>query len=306
MKNIIKRDNRNPILKPEDMPFDCFAVYNGGAVKVGDEYIIMVRAEDSARKQYAWVARSSDGVNFVPDPEPVKFKADDMEAYQKNANRSWYDPRINKVEEEYYITYAAASSAGCRIGLGKTDDFKTVEHISFPLPVPNRNAVLFPEKIDGNYVMLHRPENTNGDGHIWIARSPDLHFWGDSEVLIKCRSDRWDSTKIGAGPPPIKTDKGWLIILHAVCGSCAGHYYTVGTALLDLEDPYRVIGRSPGCIMRPESTYEQTGFVPNVIFPAGAILEPDGTVKIYYGAADNYECLAEASLDDLLSTITYI
>lgn len=302
MKNIIKRNGKNPILRPEDMPFDCFAVYNGGAVKINNEYIVMVRAEDSARKQYAWVARSQDGINFTPDSAPVEFIAEDMDAYQTNACNSWYDPRINLVEEELYITYAASSPNGCRIGLGKTSDFKTVEHVSFPLHISNRNAVLFPKKIDGMYVMLHRPENNNGDGNIWISRSPDLHFWGDSEPLIKCRSGRWDSLKIGAGPPPIKTEKGWLIIIHAVCGNCAGHYYTIGTALLDLENPYRLIGRSPGCIMRPETDYEQTGFVPNVIFPTGAILEENNMVKIYYGAADNYECLAEVELNDLLAT----
>ncbi|MHC4873119.1 MAG: glycoside hydrolase family 130 protein [Planctomycetota bacterium] len=303
MENILRRHSSNPVLKPADLPFDCFAAYNGGAVKCNDEYIVMVRAEDSARRQFAWTARSSDGIKFTPDNEPVKFTADDMDAYQSNTNRSWYDPRINTVDGEYYITYAASSQFGCRIGLGKTSDFKTVEHVSFPLHISNRNAVLFPEKINGMYVMLHRPENNNGDGNIWISRSPDLHFWGNSELLIKCRSDRWDCVKIGAGPPPIKTDEGWLVIIHAVCGSCAGHYYTVGTALLDLDDPYKLIGRSTGCIMRPEAEYEQRGFVPNVIFPAGAIVEDDGTVKVYYGAADNYECLAETTLSELLATV---
>jgi predicted GH43/DUF377 family glycosyl hydrolase len=303
MKSIFKRYEKNPILKPEDMPFDCFAVYNGGAAKIGNEYILMVRAEDSARRQYAWVARGKDGVNFVPDPEPVKFTAEDMDSYNASACNSWYDPRINTVDGEHYITYAASSSNGCRVGLGKTVDFKTVKHVSFPLHTSNRNAVLFPEKIDGMYVMLHRPEGNGGDGHIWISRSPDLRFWGDSEPLLQCRSGRWDSLKIGAGPPPVKTPEGWLVIIHAVCGNCAGHYYTMGALLLDIENPYRVKGRSPGCVMRPEAEYEQTGFVPNVIFPTGAILEDDGILKIYYGAADNYECLAETRLEDLLATI---
>ncbi len=301
MKSIITRYKQNPVLKPEDMPFDCFAVYNGGAVKIGNEYVVMVRAENTKRKSYAWVARSNNGFDFTPDPEPVKFIAEDMENYLKNADKSWYDPRINVVENEYYITYAASGKHGCRVGLGKTSDFKTVEHVSFPLHVQNRNAVLFHEKIDGMYVMLHRPEGV-GQGNIWISRSPDLKYWGDTEVVAYCRSGLWDSVKIGAGAPPIKTDAGWLVITHAVCSNCTGSFYTMGTILLDLENPAELIGRSDGCIMRPEADYEQTGFVPNVIFPAGAILEDDGSVKIYYGAADNYECLATTTIDELIKT----
>lgn len=305
MKSIITRYEKNPILKPEDMPFDCFAVYNGGAIKIGDEYIVMTRAEDATRKSHAWVVRGTDGMNFTPDPEPVKFVAEDMEKYQEYAAKAWYDPRINLVEndgeKEYFITYAAAGKYGCRVGLGKTTDFKVVEHISFPLHIQNRNGVLFPEKIDGMYVMLHRPESSAG-GAMWISRSPDLKFWGDTEVVTSHQSGLWDSLKIGAGAPPIKTDAGWLVIIHAVCGNCAGHYYTMGTVLLDLDNPYKMLGRSKGCVMRPEANYEQTGFVPNVIFPTGAILEDDGQVKIYYGTADNYECMAMASIDELVQT----
>lgn len=302
MKNSIVRYIHNPVLKPDDMPLDCFAVYNGGAVKVGNEYILLVRTEDATRKQWVYAARSHDGYRFTPDPEPVNFTADDMENYQKYAAESFYDPRINVVEGKYYLTYAAYTfKYGCRIGLGVTEDFKTVRHISFPHHVQNRNAVLFPEKFDGMYVMLHRPE-AYGNGHLWISRSPDLKFWGDAEVLVDRNTGRWDSNKIGAGTPPLKTDHGWLVLTHAVTGSCAGHFYSMGAILLDLENPYRVVGCSRGMIMRPEAAYETNGFVPNVIFPTGLIAEADGTVKIYYGAADNFECLAEARLDDLIAT----
>jgi predicted GH43/DUF377 family glycosyl hydrolase len=299
--NIISRYHSNPILKPEDMPFDCFAVYNGGAIKINDEYILMVRCEDTARRQFAWTARSRDGYSFTPDSKPVEFIAEDMDNYMKYAKDSWYDPRINVVEGKYYITYAANSKHGCRIAIGKTKDFKTVEHVSFPHHVQNRNAVLFPEKIDGMYVMLHRPD-VGGNGCIWISRSLDLKFWGDSEVVAEKSSFLWDSLKIGAGPPPIKTEEGWLVLTHAVCGNCAGHFYTMGALLFDLENPYKLIGSSDGCIMRPEAEYELTGFVPNVIFPCGAILEDDGMLKIYYGAADNYECLATVLIRDILNS----
>jgi predicted GH43/DUF377 family glycosyl hydrolase len=302
MKNLIKRYENNPVIKPGDLPIGCFAVYNGGAVKIGERYIIMARVEDTARRQYAWTFRSSDGYNFTPDPEPVKFVADDMEKYQKFASHSWYDPRINIINDKYYITYAAMNHTyGCRIGIGETADFKTVNHISFPHHVQNRNAVLFPEKINGMYLMLHRPEKNEHGNCIWISRSPDLKFWGDCEPVIDNSKNLWDGIKIGAGAPPIKTDKGWLILTHAVCGSCAGQFYSVGAALLDLKNPYELIGRTSGMIMRPEAWYEVTGYVPNIIFPTGAIPEKNGKLKIYYGAADNYECLATADLNDLLN-----
>ncbi len=317
----MKRYEKNPVLTPADMPFDCFAVYNGGAVKIGGEYIMMVRCEDMARRQYAWTARSRDGYGFQPDPEPVRFTADDMAEYDEYTSRSWFDPRINAVEGKYFITYAANSSHGCMVGIGETSDFKTVKHVAFPHHPQNRNGVLFPEKIDGMYALLHRPE-IDGRGGIWISYSPDLKFWGNSkEILAKEVSPGselrasvtgrdvlpqmalWNNFKIGAGAPPVKTRRGYLVITHAVCRNCAGHYYTMGAILLDLKDPSKLIGQSDGALMVPQAKYEQSGFVPNVIFPCGAIPEPDGTLKIYYGAADNYECLVETDLEQLLDRI---
>ncbi len=302
MSPIVTRYSGNPVLKPSDMPLEeCSAVYNGGAIKHNGEYIMLLRTEDAAKKIFVYSARSRDGYHFTPEPEPLKFIADDMEKYKKYTDNSFYDPRINIVEGKFYISYAAYTfKYGCRIGLGVTEDFKTVKHVSFPHHVQNRNAVIFPEKFDGYYVMLHRAENTGG-GHMWISRSKDLEFWGDAEIVADKGSGRWDAIKIGAGSPPVKTAKGWLVITHAVTSSCAGHYYTAGAMLFDLKNPYKLIAHSRGAIMRPEASYETNGFVPNVVFPTSAILEDDGMLKIYYGAADNYECLAEAKLDDILN-----
>ena len=299
MKSIFKRYSKNPILRPEDMPSDCFAVYNGGVVKTHGGYIALVRTEDSVRYQRVWGARSSDGYRFFPDPEPVRFIADDMEQYRKYTADSFFDPRINPVEGKFYITYAAYTFRyGCRIGIGETEDFRTVRHISFPHHMQNRNAVLFPEKINDMYVMLHRPE-TGGTGNLWISRSPDLRFWGDCEVVADRGSGRWDSIKIGAGTPPLKTSRGWLVVTHAVDSNCSGQFYTVGAVLLDLQEPSKLVARSR-MLMCPEMPYETNGFAPNVVFPCGAVPEPDGSLKLYYGAADNFECLAEATVQALL------
>lgn len=307
--NMIKRYEGNPILKPDDMPSPCCAVYNSGVVKLPDgTYVMMSRFEAPNKKQMVWTSRSTDGVKFIPDSEPVKFvcKPDEQELYDKvtlpNSGPligSWYDPRICPVGNEYYVVYCVGGDFGCRIAIGKTKDFKTVEHVSFPLHVNNRNAVLFPEKINGEYWMLHRPQNTVQSGCIWIASSPDLKYWGNCEVVAQAEN-YWENTKIGPAAPPIKTDKGWLIVYHGVFPNCNGINYGCGVMMLDLDNPRKVIGRCKDPIMFVKEPYEMIGQVPNVIFPGGVVAEEDGTVKIYYGAADYVQCLATTTLEELI------
>lgn len=308
--NMIKRYENNPILHPDDMPMPCCAVYNSGCVKLPDgTYVMMSRFEALDKKQMVWTSRSTDGIKFIPDPEPVKFvcKPEEQEFYDEvtlpNSGHligSWYDPRINPVDGEYYITYCVGGDFGCRIAIGKTVDFKTVEHVSFPLHITNRNAVLFPEKINGEYWMLHRPQNTVQSGCIWITSSPDLKYWGECRLIAK-PEHYWENTKIGPAAPPIKTDKGWLTVYHGVFPNCNGVNYGCGVMMLDLEQPWKVIGRCKDPILYVKEPYEMIGQVPNVIFPGAVIPEPDGTVKIYYGGADYVQCLATTTLEELIN-----
>ncbi|MDD2478105.1 MAG: glycoside hydrolase family 130 protein [Candidatus ainarchaeum sp.] len=309
--SILKRYENNPILKPEDMPTPCCAVYNSGVIKTPEgEYIMASRFEKPNKVQYVWVSRSKDGINFTPDPEPLKFvyTEEQREEYEETVFidgpliGSWYDPRINPVEGEYYITYCVGGDYSCRIALGKTKDFRTVEHVSFPLHILNRNAVLFPEKINGEYWMLHRPQNTasSSNGNIWISSSPDLKYWGNCRVVAK-PENYWENKKIGPAAPPIRTDKGWLVIYHGVFPHSNGVNYAGGVMLLDLEKPWKVIGRCKDPILYVKELYEMVGQVPNVVFPGAAIPESDGTVKVYYGGADYVQCLATGKLDDLIN-----
>ncbi len=312
--DIVKRYVNNPILTPDDMPAPCCAVYNSGVVKTPEgEYIMASRFEEPNKTQCIWVSRSKDGINFVPDAEPVKIvcKPEDEEEFNEivylNGNKgsligSWFDPRINPVDGEYYITYCVGGDYGCRIAIGKTKDFKTIEHVSFPMHVLNRNAVLFPEKINGEYWMLHRPQNaaSTSGGFIWIASTRDWEYWGNCKVVAK-PEQYWENTKIGPAAPPIKTEKGWLIVYHGVFPNCNGVNYGCGVMMLDLEKPWKVIGRCPDPILYVKEPYEMIGQVPNVIFPGAVIPEDDGTVKIYYGGADYVQCLATAKLDDLIN-----
>ena len=213
-----------------------------------------------------------------------------------------YDPRITKIENEYIIAYASCGRHGVRVGIVKTNDFTTFERVGIASEQGNRNAVLFPEKINGYYARLDRPmgDELRDPANIWISYSKDLIHWGNSKPILEVRPGYWDCQKIGAGAVPIKTEKGWLEIYHGVFPNCSGFIYRLGVCLLDIDDPSKVIARGDDAILWPEHDYERIGNVSNVVFTSNAIVEDNGTVKIYYGAADTCIGLAEAKLDDLI------
>jgi predicted GH43/DUF377 family glycosyl hydrolase len=310
-KDWVTRYEGNPILHPKDMPVPCCAVYNSGCVKTPEgQYIMATRFETPDKQQHIWIARSDDGIRFTLDSDPLEFEVEPCDRDEFDATTtmqgpgigSWWDPRITRIDETYYITYCANSAVGCRIGIAETDDFKTARHISFPLTVQNHNAVLFPEKISGEYWMLHRPDNQPRarNSSMWIASSPDLKYWGKSKVVAG-REQYWESFKMGPAAPPIRTEKGWLEVYHAVFNHNGGNNYAAGVMLLDIEKPWQVVARAKYPILFVEEQYEMIGQVPNVIFPGGVVPEDDGTVKIYYGGADYVQCLATAKLDDLIA-----
>lgn len=312
-ETVVDRHPGNPILQPRDMPVPCVGVYNSGVVKTpAGKYIMASRFERPNKKHHIWISRSDDGIAFTPDPEPMRIELgnppdgctqeeyDDATIMSAPGLGTWYDPRINELEGDYYLTYAAVNNLGCRVAIAKVvDDFKTAQHISFPHHIVNRNAVLFPEKIDGKYRMLHRPLNMKNSGSIWISDSPDLVYWGRCRPIAHPQA-YFENKKIGPAAPPVKTSEGWLIIYHAVFGHCNGFNYSGGAMLLDLNDPTKVIARAKDPILWVETDYEMIGQVPNVIFPGSAIVEDDGSVKLYYGGADYVQCLAHTSIDRLL------
>ena len=197
--------------------------------------------------------------------------------------------------------YTAVGNYGYRIALAKTDDFHNFERVALVSEPGNKDGVLFPAKINGQYVRLDRPIG-NDVGSIWISYSNDLHSWGDSKVLITPREGYWDSYRIGASVPPIRTEQGWLEIYHGVKMTSAGPIYRAGTVLLDLEDPSRVVARSKVPLLAPREEYERVGDVGNVVFACGAIVEPTGEIKMYYGAADTCVCVATAALHEIVES----
>jgi beta-1,4-mannooligosaccharide/beta-1,4-mannosyl-N-acetylglucosamine phosphorylase len=325
----IKRHEANPILSKENVTYEAALIFNAGIVKFKGRYIMVFRNDYGVRKDSVHphstnlgLAESQDGVSWTAVPEPLITldQAKDLGApFFANRGREeilrFYDPRLTVIEERCYLCFAIDTPHGVRGGIAVTDDLKTFEILSITAP-ENRNMVLFPEKIDGWYYRLERPfpiysrpEPEAFD--IWISRSRDLKYWGDTDLVMGVEDVPFADRKIGPGAPPVKTEQGWLTLFHAVdydenrgkngWEESWKKRYTIGLMLLDLKNPAKVlkIGKTP--LMIPKEAYEtDEGFRTHVLFPGGMILEESGEVKIYYGAADTVECLATAQLEDLL------
>lgn len=293
-KEIVKRYKGNPILTKDDAPFPCSGIYNSGITKYKGKYLMLCRVETVALVDCFMVATSDDGYNFKLREQPIEMP--DSEELKMFANEMIYDPRITQIGDIYYICFAAHSCYGVRIAIISTRNFEKFDLVSLASEPNNRNAVLFPEKINGLYARLDRPTED-----IWLSYSPDMVYWGNSRLVTRRGPDAWNKQKIGAGAVPIKTKQGWLEIWHGVHVMCAAQYvYHLGVMLLDLKDPSKVIARAKGPILSPMENYERVGLTQNVVFTAGAVVEDDGEVKIYYGGADTVQCVGTATIDDLL------
>lgn len=302
MKSIIRRYNKNPILTARDIPYPCERCYNPAATRFGDQYLLLVRVWSRGRVESLALATSNDGYHFTVEPEPVLRPSEEDQGRLNDA-------RITRIGDTYYIFYCSDPESGIKIGIASTKDFKHFERFGFSEP-DNRNAVLFPEKIHGLYARLDRPfarQYFLDKGYdIWISYSPDLHYWGKHQRVLSYEQVSWGSNKIGPGPEPIKTDKGWLVIYHGAeipdeTVSGWQKVYRAGCMLLDLEDPAKVIALPPAPLIEPQEPYEKDAtYRQNVIFPSGVIVEDNGEVKIYYGASDTSVAVATTTIEELL------
>jgi predicted GH43/DUF377 family glycosyl hydrolase len=291
------------LLTAFDWPYFVNTVFNPGAVRLSSgETLLLCRVEDCSGRSHLCVARSQDGVaDWHIDPHPT-FLADP----ENHPEEVWgvEDPRIVWLEEleSYAVTYTCYSNRGPGVSLALTRDLAEFERIGHVFPPDDKDATLLPRRIDGRWVMIHRPLPAQGRAHIWISFSPDLRHWGDHSVLIEARRGSWwDAYKIGLGPPLIETRDGWLMMYHGVRNTAAGCLYRVGLALLDLDDPRRCLLRATRWIMGPERDYERMGDVGDVVFPSGYTLGEDGdTLNLYYGAADTSVALATGSVQEML------
>jgi beta-1,2-mannobiose phosphorylase / 1,2-beta-oligomannan phosphorylase len=303
---LFERHPGNPILTVGDWPYPVNAVFNPAAATCDGETVLLARVEDRRGISHLTVARSANGVDgWAIEPEPLLAPADGI------ASEQWgfEDARVVWVEElgRWVITCTAYGPAGPAVFLATTEDFDTVERHGVVRHPEDKNAALLPHRIDGRWVLLHRPKTEFGGGHgeIVLSRSDDLVSWSAPEQVLQPRAGAWwDSLRIGIGPPPLRTEHGWLLLYHGVKDTVAGEVYRVGVALLDLDEPTRVLRRSPTWILAPLADYERTGDVPNVVFPSGLLHdEASDEIRLYYGAADSSICLATAQLRDLLDAV---
>lgn len=295
------RYTKNPIIGRN--PVEHVArIFNSAVVPFPDGFIGVFRGEQNNGIPFIYLGRSQDGIHWSFEKEKIRFVDENGNAFMP---RYAYDPRLVKVEDTYYIIWCQ-DFYGAAIGMAKTRDFKTFVRLENPFLPFNRNAVLFPRKINGNFMMLSRPSD-NGHtpfGDIFLSESPDLIYWGKHRHVMGKGNEWWESLKIGGGAAPIETDEGWLLFYHGVTSTCNGYVYSIGGAILDLDNPSIVKYRCENFLLTPEEWYEERGFVPNVCFPCAAICNPkDGRIAIYYGAADSYVALAFTRADEM---ITYI
>ena len=241
---------------------------------------------------------STDGIHFTePDTGASLFGSGYLERFGIE------DCRVSQIDDTYYLTYTAVSESGVGVGMRTTQNWKQFDHAGMILPPHNKDFALFEEKIDGKYYALHRPSSKEiGGNYIWLADSVDGIRWGNHQCIIKTRPGQWDNARVGAGAAPIKTEKGWLEIYH---GANTEHQYCLGAFLMDLNDPSKVLARTTDPIMVPTEPYEISGFFGHVVFTNGHIVDGD-KLTIYYGAADEFVCGADFSIEEILGVLAEV
>jgi beta-1,4-mannooligosaccharide/beta-1,4-mannosyl-N-acetylglucosamine phosphorylase len=298
--DIVWRYSANPII-PRNLIPSSNSIFNSAVVPFQGQYAGVFRCDNKKREMNLHKGLSPNGIDWILEPDPILWRHADPET---SAADYRYDPRVLWLEDRYYVTWCNGYH-GPTIGIGYTYDFERFEFVENALLPFNRNGVLFPRRINGRYVMLSRPSD-NGHtpfGDIFLSQSTDMVHWGEHRYVMGVKHG-WQSTKIGAGPVPIETPEGWLLFYHGVLTSCNGFVYSFGAALLDLDQPWKVIARGGSYLLSPQTLYECVGDVPNVAFPCAALYDqPTGRIALYYGGADTVTALAFARVDEVIEFV---
>ncbi len=283
------------------------SVFNSAVVPFEDGFAGVFRCDSRSVSMDIFAGFSKDGLNWEIDDTPINLVPDEsIEDAENVMNREYrYDPRVIKIEDKYYVNWCNGYH-GPTIGVAWTKDFKTFHQMENAYLPYNRNGVLFPRKINGRYMMLSRPSDTGHTpfGDIFVSQSEDLTYWGRHRYVmgaVKGDTSAWQSLKIGPGPVPIETDEGWLVIYHGVINTANGYVYRVGSAILDIDEPWKVLYRSKDYVLAPHELYEMAGDVPNVTFPCAVLADSEtGRIAMYYGAADTVTALAFTTVEELV------
>jgi beta-1,4-mannooligosaccharide/beta-1,4-mannosyl-N-acetylglucosamine phosphorylase len=295
------RYSQNPVI-PRDLLPDSNSIFNSAVVPFKDGFAGVFRCDDTNRRMTLHVGFSKDGLHWDIRPEVLRFSCDNPEVGK------WvygYDPRVTFLDGKYWVSWCNGYF-GPTIGLAWTTDFEVFHQVENAFLPYNRNGVLFPRKIGGKYAMLSRPSDTGHTafGDIFYSESPDMEYWGHHRHVMApapFEVSAWQCMKIGAGPIPIETSEGWLLFYHGVLRSCNGYVYSFGSALLDLDQPWKVLARSGPYLLSPQTPYECMGDVPNVAFPCAALCDSaTGRVAVYYGCADTVTGLAFGYIPEII------
>lgn len=323
------RSSANPVLSARDVPYPSTLTFNAGVVHHAGRYLMVFRNDYGREGDEVFdgtnigLATSPDGIRWTVEPAPIltedavreQFQRLLRHRYARDFVRRIYDPRLTVIEKRLYMCFAVDTAHGICGGVAEMEDLRRFTWLSLSAP-DNRNMVLFPRRIRGNYVRLERPlpvymRPKPEDFPIWCSESPDLQYWGRHRPVLGADEVPFANSKIGPAAPPLETPRGWLVTFHAVWRDPARRLhgwerkgwfktYYAGLMLLDLDEPSRVIGLMREPLLKPETRYELEGFRGSVIFPCGMILDDASEVKLYYGAADTSVALATASVDELL------
>lgn len=298
---VIWRYSENPIIQRDQIPVSN-SIFNSAVVPYKDGFAGVFRCDNKAVQMNIFAGFSENGIDWKINHHPIEMNPGNTTMIQSDYK---YDPRVVFIEDRYWITWCNGFH-GPTIGIGYTFDFEEFFQCENAFLPFNRNGVLFPKKIHNKYAMLSRPSD-NGHtpfGDIYISYSPDMKYWGEHRSVMKAtpfEDSAWQCTKIGAGPIPILTDEGWLLLYHGVINTCNGFRYAMGAAILDENNPEEVKYRTQSYLLGPETLYEQVGDVPNVVFPCAALHDiGEDKLAIYYGAADTVVALAFGKISEVI------
>jgi beta-1,4-mannooligosaccharide/beta-1,4-mannosyl-N-acetylglucosamine phosphorylase len=298
------RYKNNPVIGRHPLP-GVARVFNSAVVPFKGEYIGVFRAEEETGIPYLRLGRSRDGIRFEIEEKRIALRGAGGNISPPEGTE--YDPRVIFLEGKYYIIWCDTFRSHPTLGFAVTEDFQTFTRLEYPLLPCNRNGVLFPRRIGGEYALLSRPSDQGHTpfGSIFLSFSRDLEYWGRHRFVASPQPGAlWQGLKIGAGAVPIETSEGWLLLYHGVSGTCNGWQYTMGGMLLDADDPSKVLYNCKYPLLSPEALYETMGFVPNVVFPCAALADAaSGRIAIYYGAADTETCLAFTTVRETVDFI---
>ena len=299
--DVMWRYSQNPVIGRYHIP-SSNSIFNSAVVPFKDGFAGVFRCDNKAVQMNIFTGFSKDGIHWDISHEPIQFKAGNTEMIESEYK---YDPRVTWIEDRYWITWCNGYH-GPTIGVAYTFDFETFHQLENAYLPFNRNGVMFPRKINGNFAMLNRPSD-NGHtpfGDIFYSESPDMCFWGKHRHVMApapFEVSAWQCLKIGAGPIPIETSEGWLLIYHGVLQSCNGYVYSFGAALLDLDQPWKIKYRTGPYLLSPQKDYECVGDVPNVTFPCAALHDPESDrIAIYYGCSDTVAGLSFGYISEII------